>query len=44
MTMGFQAADKSELAGIAKGDRVEFELDPNPDKEGNYVIRKIEKR
>jgi membrane fusion protein, copper/silver efflux system len=44
MTMGFKAENKGELASIHKGDRVEFELLGNPDKEGNFLIRKIQKR
>jgi Cu(I)/Ag(I) efflux system membrane fusion protein len=41
MTMGFQAAEKSELAGLRKGDRVQFELEPNPNQEGDYVLHAI---
>ncbi len=44
MSMGFQAEDKSQLGSIKAGDRVEFELLPKPDKDGNYFIRKIEKK
>ena len=42
MTMGFLAEDKTQLRAIKEGDRVEFELLPKPDKDGNYLIRKIE--
>lgn len=42
MRMGFQAEDKSQLASIKPGDRVRFELLAKPDKEGNYLIKKIE--
>jgi Cu/Ag efflux protein CusF len=42
MSMGFQAEDKAQLSSIKPGDRVEFELLPKPDKDGTYLIRKIE--
>jgi Cu(I)/Ag(I) efflux system membrane fusion protein len=41
MKMGFLVEDKAQLARLKKGDRVEFELRPVPDKDGNYVISKI---
>jgi len=41
MKMGFLVEDKAQLARLNKGDRVEFELRPVPDKDGNYVISKI---
>jgi len=44
MSMGFQAEDKSQLASIRPGDRVEFELLNKQDKDGNFLIRKIEKK
>ena len=40
--MGFLAEDKTQLRALKEGDRVEFELLPKPDKDGNYLIRKIE--
>lgn len=41
MTMGFIAEDKSQLAGLKKGDTVQFEVKPKPDPDGNYVLGKI---
>ena len=43
MTMGFRVEDKSQLASLKPGDRVEFELKPKPDADGDYVIEKIAK-
>lgn len=43
MRMGFQVEDRSQLEGIKPGDRVQFELRPKPDADGNYVIGKIGK-
>jgi membrane fusion protein, copper/silver efflux system len=44
MSMGFQAEDKAQLSSIKPGDRVEFELLAKPDKEGRFLIKKIEKK
>jgi len=44
MSMGFQAEDKSQLAGIKEGDRVEFELNPEPDKKGDFVLHSVRKQ
>ncbi len=44
MSMGFQVADPNALAGIGKGDLVEFEMRGEPDKEGDYVIERLKKR
>jgi membrane fusion protein, copper/silver efflux system len=44
MRMGFQAEDKSQLWSIKEGDRVEFELNPQPDKDGDFVLHSIRKR
>jgi membrane fusion protein, copper/silver efflux system len=41
MTMGFAVADKAQLAGLKKGDVVEFEVRGEPDKSGDYVIETI---
>ena len=41
MTMGFQAEDKSQLAAIKPGDRVEFELYAEAKKEGEFTLRSI---
>jgi Cu(I)/Ag(I) efflux system membrane fusion protein len=38
MTMGFMAEDKGQLAGLKKGDVVQFAVKPKPDAEGNYLI------
>ena len=44
MSMGFQAEDKSQLAGIKEGDRVDFELNAEPDKKGDFVLHSIRKQ
>lgn len=41
MKMGFMVEDRALLRGLKPGDAVEFEMRGEPDKEGNYVIRKI---
>jgi Cu(I)/Ag(I) efflux system membrane fusion protein len=41
MKMGFLVEDKGQLAGLKKGDAVEFELRARPDQDGNYVISRI---
>jgi Cu(I)/Ag(I) efflux system membrane fusion protein len=41
MSMAFQAEDKSQLAPIKPGDRVEFELYAKPKKEGEFTLRSI---
>jgi Cu(I)/Ag(I) efflux system membrane fusion protein len=38
MTMGFTARNKEQLAGLKKGDVVEFEVEPKPDADGSYFI------
>ena len=38
MTMEFALRDKALLGGLKAGDRIEFELRGEPDKEGNHVI------
>ena len=43
MTMGFAVRDKGQLEALEPGDRVEFELQPKPDADGNYVIERIAK-
>ena len=43
MKMSFLVEDRDQLEGIKPGDRVEFELRPKPDADGNYVIGKIGK-
>ena len=44
MEMGFQVADPKSLAGLAKGDTVEFEMRAAPDKDGNYTIERLRKK
>ncbi len=41
MTMGFRVEDSKALAGLKKGDIVDFEMRGEPDKDGNYVIVRI---
>ena len=41
MSMEFQAEDKSQLASIKPGDRVEFELYAAAKKEGEFTLRSI---
>jgi Cu(I)/Ag(I) efflux system membrane fusion protein len=41
MTMAFQVRDRTSLAGIRKGDTVEFELKAEPNADGDYVIESI---
>jgi len=43
MVMGFYAENKAELGALKEGDRVEFELDPKPNKDGAYILRRIRK-
>ena len=43
MTMGFIAEDRKQLSALKKGDAVEFEVRPKPDKDGNYVLPRIGK-
>ena len=43
MTMSFVVKDKSQLAGIREGDTVEFEMQGQPDKDGDYVIESLRK-
>ena len=43
MTMGFIAEDKNQLSTLKKGDTVEFEVRPQPDKDGNYRLPMIAK-
>src|SRR6266850_1293483 len=41
MSMGFQVEDKSQLSSIKPGDRVEFELNPKPNQDGEFTLRSI---
>ncbi len=44
MKMGFAVEDRAQLAGLKKGDAVEFELRAEPAKDGDYVITRIAPR
>jgi Cu(I)/Ag(I) efflux system membrane fusion protein len=41
MTMGFVVENKAQLAGIKRGDTVEFDLRPKPNQDGDFVISRI---
>jgi len=41
MTMGFIVEDKAQLASIKRGDTVEFEMRPKPNKDGDFLITHI---
>jgi Cu(I)/Ag(I) efflux system membrane fusion protein len=43
MSMEFAVRDKSQLAALKPGDRVQFVLRREPDPDGNYVIERIGK-
>ena len=43
MSIGFVVEDKAQLSTLKKGDVVEFEVRPKPDKDGNYLVPKIGK-
>lgn len=42
MTMGFRIEDKTLLQGLKPGDQITFELRGEPDKDGNYIITRIQ--
>jgi len=42
MTMGFRVEDKTLLQGLKAGDRINFEMRGEPDKDGNYTITRIQ--
>ena len=42
MTMGFRVDDKTLLQGLKPGDKINFELRSEPDKDGNYIITRIQ--
>lgn len=42
MTMGFRVEDKTLLQGLKPGDRINFEMRGEPDKDGDYVITRIQ--
>ncbi len=41
MQMGFAVTDAQMLAGLKKGDTVEFEMRGVPNKDGDFVIEKV---
>ena len=41
MTMAFQAEDKRQLEALKEGDRVEFELNAQPGKDGEFLLHSI---
>ena len=42
MTMGFRVENKKLLQDLNAGDQITFELRGEPDKDGNYVITRIQ--
>lgn len=42
MTMGFRVEDKSLLKDLKPGDRINFEMRGEPDKDGDYIITRIQ--
>ncbi|MGV3626247.1 MAG: efflux RND transporter periplasmic adaptor subunit [Betaproteobacteria bacterium] len=42
MTMGFRVEDKTLLQGLKAGDRINFEMRGEPDRDGNYIITRIQ--
>jgi Cu(I)/Ag(I) efflux system membrane fusion protein len=42
MVMGFYAENKEELKGLKEGDRVQFEVLPRPNKDGDWILKHIE--
>ncbi|MGE0559065.1 MAG: efflux RND transporter periplasmic adaptor subunit [Burkholderiales bacterium] len=42
MTMGFRVADKDLLKDLKPGDRIRFEMSGEPDKDGDYIITRIQ--
>jgi Cu(I)/Ag(I) efflux system membrane fusion protein len=43
MVMGFHAENKAELGALKEGDRVQFEVLPKPNKDGDWILRRIRK-
>ena len=43
MVMGFHAENKAELSALKEGDRVQFEVLPKPNKDGDWILRRIRK-
>jgi Cu(I)/Ag(I) efflux system membrane fusion protein len=44
MMMGFYAEDRKQLGGLKEGDKVEFDMYAKPNKEGDFIISRIERR
>ncbi len=44
MQMGFSVPDKAQLAGLKKGDTVEFMMRGQPNKDGDFIIDKVTPR
>lgn len=42
MTMGFRVNDKNLLKDLKPGDRIRFEMRGEPDKDGDYIITRIQ--
>jgi membrane fusion protein, copper/silver efflux system len=42
MIMGFQAENKHELHALKEGDRVQFDVLPKPNKDGDWILRHVE--
>jgi membrane fusion protein, copper/silver efflux system len=42
MVMGFYAENKEELKGLKEGDRVQFEVLPKPNQDGDWILKHIE--
>lgn len=43
MQMGFAVADKKLLEGVKNGDAVEFEMHGLPNKDGDFVVERLER-
>ena len=44
MQMGFSVPDKKLLAGLKNGDQVEFEVRGLPNKDGEFIIEKVQRK
>ena len=42
MVMGFYAENREELRGLKAGDRVQFDVLPKPNKDGDWILKHIE--
>ena len=42
MIMGFYAENKAELKALKEGDRVQFDVLPKPNKDGDWILKHIE--